>query len=379
MPAPSRYHRQAILPFVGDGGQASLARAHAVIVGVGALGCASADLLARAGVGRITLIDRDVVERTNLQRQSLFSERDAAEGAPKAEAAARRLREVNSEIEIVARIADLTWRTAESLLGLRSPEPDTGPTRADDAPFAILDGTDNYETRYILNDAAVRHAAAYFYAGVIGAEGLAMPVLPARPGAPCLRCVFPEPPHVEARRTCDTGGVFGPAVAAIAAVQCADALKFLMGREDLITPALTRIDLERATLSQASLADARDPTCPSCAARRFDWLEGRAQGSAPDAAALCGRNAVQIAAPIRAGAAGHSAGHAPAGAPTLDLGAIEAKLRPTCDVRRTPFLLRATPHGEPLEITLFQDGRAIVSGTTDPARARAIVARYLGA
>lgn len=371
MPAPSRYHRQAILPFVGDEGQARLARAHAVIVGVGALGCASADLLARAGVGRITLIDRDVVERTNLQRQSLFSERDAADGAPKAEAAARRLREVNSEIEITPRIADLTWRTAESLLSI-------GAARDPAAPFAILDGTDNYETRYILNDVSVRRRAAYLYAGAIGAEGLAMPVLPARPGVPCLRCVFPEPPPLDARRTCDTGGVFGPAVGAIAAVQAADALKFLMGREDLIAPALTRIDLERSTLSHASLADARDPACPCCAARRFDWLEGRAEGSAPDAAALCGRNAVQIAAPIRAGASGHCAGLALSDSPALDLGAIEAKLRPTCDVRRTPFLLRATPHGEPLEITLFQDGRAIVSGTTDPARARAIVARYLG-
>lgn len=371
MPAPSRYHRQAILPFVGDEGQARLARAHAVIVGVGALGCASADLLARAGVGRITLIDRDVVERTNLQRQSLFSERDAAEGVPKAEAAARRLREVNSEIAVIPRIADLTWRTAEALLGV-------GGARDQAAPCAILDGTDNYETRYILNDTAVRQSTAYFYAGAIGAEGLAMPVLPSRPGAPCLRCVFPEPPPLEARRTCDTGGVFGPAVGATAAVQAADALKFLMGREDLIAPALTRIDLQRSTLSHASLADARDPACPCCAARRFDWLEGRAEGSAPDAAALCGRNAVQIA-PIRAGASGHSAGFADPVEPVLDLGAIEAKLRPTCDVRRTPFLLRATPHGEPLEITLFQDGRAIVSGTSDPARARAIVARYLGA
>lgn len=368
MPSPSRYARQTILPFVGPEGQERLAHAHAVVVGVGALGCASADLLARAGVGRLTLIDRDVVERTNLQRQSLFTERDAAEGAPKADAAARRLREVNSEIEIVAHVADLTPRNTERLLGAGA-ESDAS-ARAESGLMAILDGADNYETRYLLNDFAVRRSTPYFYAGAVGAEALAMPVLPGRAGAPCLRCVFPEPPPLSARRTCETSGVFGPAVAAIAAVQAGDALKHLMGRGDLVAPTLTRMDLERGVIAQRSLADARDPSCPCCAARRFEWLDGAL--GAGEAATLCGRNAVQVPPPI---ASSREAG----GAPSVDLALIEARLKPVAEVRRTAFLVRATLRDDPLALTVFADGRVVVEGTTDTARARSIVAKHVGA
>lgn len=370
MPSPSRYARQTILPFVGPEGQERLAHAHAVVVGVGALGCASADLLARAGVGRLTLIDRDVVERTNLQRQSLFTERDAAEGAPKADAAARRLREVNSEIEIIAHVADLTPRNAERLLGVDVSVTLEDSTRAAPRAMAILDGADNYETRYLLNDFAVRHGVPYFYAGAVGAEALAMQVLPGRAGAPCLRCVFPEPPPMGARRTCETSGVFGPAVAAIAALQAGDALKHLLGRGDLVAPTLTRMDLDRGVIAQRSLADARDPSCPCCAARRFEWLDGAL--GAGEAATLCGRNAVQVPPPI---ASSREAG----GAPSVDLALIEARLKPVAEVRRTAFLVRATLRDEPLALTVFADGRVVVEGTTDTARARSIVAKHVGA
>lgn len=368
MPAPSRYARQTILPFVGPEGQERLAHAHAVVVGVGALGCASADLLARAGVGRLTLIDRDVVERTNLQRQSLFTERDAEEGAPKADAAARRLREVNSEIDIIAQVADLTPRNAERLLGAVAAS--DGSANGEPRAMAILDGADNYETRYLLNDFSVRSGVPYFYAGAVGAEALAMPVLPGRVGAPCLRCVFPEPPPLGARRTCETSGVFGPAVAAIAAVQAGDALKHLMGRGDLIAPTLTRMDLERGAIAQRTLADARDPSCPCCAASRFEWLDD-ALGRG-DAATLCGRNAVQVPPPI---ASSRSTGEAL----PVDLALIEAKLRPVAEVRRTAFLVKAALRDEPLALTVFADGRVVVEGTTDTVRARSIVAKHVGA
>ncbi len=193
----SRYHRQMLLPGVGEEGQRRLGTGHALIVGVGALGCASSELLARAGVGRLTLIDRDVVEATNLQRQSLFDERDADEGLPKAVAAARRLERINSTIEVTAIVEDLTPRAARR--------------RFASPPFdLILDGTDNFETRYLLNDLAVKHSIPYCYGGVIGTRGMAMTV---RPGVtPCLRCVFDQPPPGGTTPTCDTAGVLGPAV-----------------------------------------------------------------------------------------------------------------------------------------------------------------------
>lgn len=321
-----------------------------MVVGCGAIGCAAADLLCRAGVGRLTLIDRDVVEWTNLQRQCLFDEADAREGLPKAEAARRRLNAIHGAARIDAVIADITPANAVEVCVGRS------------APGVLLDGTDNYETRYLLNDLAVREGVVLAYAGAVGAEGMAMTVRPGR--TPCLRCVFPEPPPVESRQTCDTSGVFGPAVALAASWQAGEALKILMGREDLLSHRLLRANLERGEVSTVSLPQRPDAECPCCAHRRFEWLDR----SSASATTLCGRSSVQVAA----------------GGGRVDLDALASRLGRAGEVTSNRFLVRAAladEHGEQgssIELTVFADGRAIVSGTTRADRARSIVAKYVG-
>lgn len=346
---PGRHHRQEILPQIGADGQARLAASSAVVVGVGALGCAAADLLARAGVGAMRLIDRDIVERTNLQRQTLFTERDAADAMPKAEAARRRLLEIDGGLRVEAEIADVTATNVERLLA----EGGAGADRV------ILDCTDNYETRCLINDAAVKHGAGLIYGGAVATRGMAMPVLP---GGACLRCVFPEPPPPEARETCDTAGVLNAATAMLGAMQAALAVRWLVGALKPDDAMLARIDAWRPSFSAASLAGMKDPGCPCCGLGRFEFLSGE-RGSAP--ATLCGRTAVQVAA---------SDSQAP-----LDLGLLAARLGPHGEASLTAFLLRAALPAEGVTLTIFADGRAIVHGTTDAARARSIYARYIGA
>lgn len=331
-----------MLPGVGDAGQARLRKASVAVVGCGALGCTIADLLTRAGVGSITLIDRDIVEWSNLQRQSLFDERDAREGLPKVVAAQRRLHAVNGEVSIDPRCADLHSGTIDDLLaGAR----------------AIFDGTDNFPTRYLLNDFAVRDSVPLFYGGVVGWRGMAMAILPGI--GPCLRCAFDEPPPLGSAPTCDTAGVAGAAVAIVASVQVAEGLKVLLGHEARANPTLLDFDLFENTRRRLTFAPR--PDCPCCVHRRFDY----ALAPPEIGAALCGQNAV----------------HLPGAAP-CDLARAAETLRATCDVRLLPFMLRATPNestfGDPLDFTLFSDGRMIVRGTTNIEAARAIRARYLG-
>lgn len=347
-----------ILPAVGEAGQARLASAHAAVVGCGALGCASLDLLARAGVGRITLIDRDIVEWTNLQRQTLFAESDAAEGLPKAIAAANRLRAANSTISIEPHIADLTASNAAALLALGTAH----------QPQVILDGTDNFATRYLLNDIAVMHTLVYAYGGVIAGRGMVMPVLPRR--GPCLRCLLDEPPPPGGTETCDTAGVFGPAVAIVAAAQAAEALKVLMGRDDLVSTTLLEFDL--FANQRRRLAVARRDDCPCCGMHIYEFLNSTRE-QAP--IALCGRCAIQIAGP------GAPLGETPA---VLDLAALGTRLSPHGETRVLPFMLRTRlrdvkgDEGNPVELTVFRDGRAIVHGTTREELARSIYARFVG-
>lgn len=350
-----RYRRQTILPEFGAESQARLASSHALLVGVGALGCASADLLARAGVGTLTLVDRDVVELTNLQRQCLFDESDAAERRPKAEAAAARLARVNSSIRINPRVMDVTSRSLPRLL-------------RDAKPDVIVDGTDNAGTRYLLNDAAVRDSIPFVYGGVIGTRGMQMTVLPG--ASACLRCVFEEPPATGAMPTCDTAGVLGPAVAIVAGCQSVDAIKVLVGRPDLIKPTLLEFDLwstERRRLDLSAMCDpAARRSCPCCGKRSFEFIEGKHDD---DAVKLCGQLAVQI------GSTGRE----------CDLDQAARKLHAMSPRRVSPSLLRVlladelAEDGKPLEISLFADGRAIVTGTADPARARGVYAKYVGA
>lgn len=340
----SRYARQELLPAVGHFGQARLANAHAAIVGLGALGCAAADLLARAGVGRLSLIDRDTVDLTNLQRQSLFDESDAAHGRPKALAAARRLAAVNASIALRPVVAHLDHRSASRLLG---------------SPSVILDGTDNFPTRFLLNDLAIRDRVPLVYAGVLGTRGLTMPIAP---DGPCLRCAFEHPPDPGTQPTCDTAGVLGPAVAAIAAFQAAAALRFLLA--DPPEPALTDLDAYTARVRRVPVP--RRPDCPCCAHRRFDFLNPDAHA---DAALLCGRSSVQITPP----------------APRdLDLAALAQRLAPLGSFRLVEgVLLRGTidpapPTTAATILTIFADGRAIIDGTSSPDAARALYDRALG-
>jgi adenylyltransferase/sulfurtransferase len=354
---PDRYHRQTILPEVGDSGRSRLASAHAVVVGCGALGCVSADLLARAGVGRLTIIDRDVVELTNLQRQTLFDEADARAGLPKAEAARRRLASVNASIGVRAVVADVSWRSIAALLDGGGGD---GPT-----PGVILDGTDNFEARYLLNDYAVSRGVPFVYAGAVATEGLTMTILPGR--TPCLRCVFEEPPApggAAVARTCELAGVFAPASSAIAALQAGEALKVLMGRADAVAPGLLSIDAWRGAVRRVGAATGPRGDCPCCARREFPFLDG-ARGDTR--AALCGRTAVQIA-PERAPAS------------PLDLPALARRLAPHGVFEATPFLVRGELDADEgaVPLTVFPDARAII-GTTSEPRARAIYARFVGA
>jgi adenylyltransferase/sulfurtransferase len=331
-----RYSRQILFSGIGEQGQESLLRSHAVIVGCGALGSFHAAALARAGVGRLTIIDRDYVEPSNLHRQWLFEESDAEAALPKAIAAQRRLAAVNSAIEVRGAVADLTPSNADDLL---------------DAADVILDGTDNFETRYLINDWAISKGIPWIYGAAIGAYGLAMPVLPDRTA--CLRCVYPDPPS-GAQPTCETAGLLNVIISSVASIQVADALKVLAGKTDAVHPRITTIDLWAVGIRQIDMP-ARDPDCPTCARREFHHLEE----SARQPVTMCGRNAVQI----------HERR-------TLNLEALAARLRPLGEVRANEFALRFT--SAPFDLTIFPDGRAIIKGTSDPAQARALYAKYLG-
>jgi adenylyltransferase/sulfurtransferase len=334
----ARYSRQVRYEPIGEGGQARIRAAGVVLVGCGALGSVAADQLVRAGVGRLRLIDRDFIELSNLQRQSLFDEDDIAAGLPKAEAATRKLRRVNHEVAIEGVVADLNASDIARLCG--------------DADV-IVDGTDNVETRYLINDFAVKTGRPWVYAGCVGAEGRVLAVVPGR-GA-CLRCIWDEPPPPGALETCDTAGVLASAAAAVASLAVIETLKLIVGRQDELG-GLIAVELWRGQWRR--FAPRRDvDQCPCCALHRFEFLDGR-RGSATTT--LCGRNAVQIL---------------PAAA-CIDLDALERRLRPFGDVRRSAYLLQAAI-GE-YTITLFPDGRAIIQGTTDASAARSVLARYVG-
>jgi molybdopterin-synthase adenylyltransferase len=354
-----RYHRQMLLPGIGPDGQRRLAGAHALIVGCGALGCTGADLLARAGVGTITIVDRDIVETTNLQRQSLFTEADANAHMPKAAAAAQRLGAVNSTIAINAKITDLNAENAERIVAEAAPP---------GKPAVIVDGTDNFETRYLLNDLAVKTNTPLVYAGVVATSAMAMSVIPgdADADAPCLRCVFRDPPPPGSQPTCDTAGVLGPVASIVASYQACEAIKFLVGRIDLVQRSLLSFDPWHGSRTRMDLSKAKDPDCPCCGKHRYDFL-ARKGGQA--AVSLCGSGAVQIA---------------PARPTSLDLDKLATRLSALGNFRRTDFLVCGTlteerdDTGKPVAMTIFEDGRAQIRGVSSPERAQAIYDRTVG-
>jgi molybdopterin-synthase adenylyltransferase len=340
-PDLSRYARQMRYAPLGEAGQRRLAASRALICGCGALGSLLANTLVRAGVGRVRLVDRDFVELSNLHRQTLFDEDDVAAGLPKAVAAAEKLRRINSTVEIEPIVAHVGPENVESLC---------------QGIDAIVDGTDNFETRYLLNDAAVQLGLPWVYGGCIGAEGQTLTIVPGETS--CLRCLLPECPPPGTTPTCDTAGVLAPIVGVIASIQAQEAIKLLSGNRAAISRKLTVIDLWQNRFLQLDVHDLREQSdCPCCKQRQFTWLAGQ-EGSR--AAVLCGRNAVQLTQPGKA-------------APLDELASRLSGIGP---LTRNPFLLRLKV--EQYELTLFPDGRAIVQGTDDPAVARTVYAKYVG-
>jgi adenylyltransferase/sulfurtransferase len=324
---------------LGPDGQERLRAAAVVLVGCGAIGAAAAQLLVRAGIGRLRILDRDFVETSNLQRQSLFDEADAAEALPKAVAAERKLRAINSDAEVEGRIADLSPKNAAELLG--------------GFPL-ILDGTDNFETRFLVNDFAVKSSTPWIYAAAVASYGVTMTIRPGQ--TPCLSCLLEASNRVGLEETCDTIGVLGSIVSLIASLEVTEALKILAGRNDALHGRLVSCDVWSGRFQ--SIRAERNPTCRTCAGKEFPYLEGQAQPHIT----MCGRDSVQI----------HERGR------ILDLEALEERLAPTIrDVRQNGFLLRFRI--PPYEMTVFTDGRAILKGTKDPAVARSLYAKYIGA
>jgi molybdopterin/thiamine biosynthesis adenylyltransferase len=334
---PNRYSRQTRFAPLGPGGQEELARATAVIAGCGALGTVQATLLARAGVGTLRLVDRDYVEASNLQRQVLYTEADAEEALPKAEAARRHLLAANSGIAIDAHISDLDASNADELLG---------------GADVILDGTDNFETRMLINDFAVRDGVPWIYGAAVAGYGIAMPILPG--DSACFRCVYPEPP-AGAQPTCETAGVLGPVTSLIGSIQAMEAIKILSGRAGHVRRRIFTADLWTGPVREIAIPP-RDPNCPACGRREFVYLDNGRRAPV----SLCGRNAVQIHEKKR----------------PLDLVALAGRLAGLGTVRTNEFALRFDD-GEHA-VTVFPDGRAIIKGTTDPGVARSVYSRYLG-
>lgn len=335
----SRYQRQEILPWIGLDGQRRLGASTVGIVGLGGLGTTSSALLARAGVGALILVDRDIVEESNLHRQMLYTEDDVLQRIPKAAAAARHLREANSKMEVEPWIADVRGAEAEELF-----------KKCD----IVLDGSDNYETRFLLNDAAVKACKPWIYAGAVADFGAMMVVVPGE--GPCLRCIFRDPPPMGSVPTCETAGVFGPGPAAVASFQASEALKLLVGRRDMLAGGFVSIGLANPSIKVKAFP--RDAKCPCCQMRRFDFLEERSVSSA---GRLCGQDGVMITAPKGT---------------MLDLCALESHLKPVGNVYRNAYLVQAELEG--FKLTIYEDGRAMVHGTDDVIRARTIYARYIG-
>lgn len=339
----SRYARQMRYPAIGRTGQDRLLQAHAAIVGVGALGCVIANHLARAGVGKLTLIDRDIVDHTNLQRQLLYDETDAEQGTPKAAAAAKRLAAVNGDIAIFHHIADLSSYNAESLLA---------------GADLVIDGSDNFSVRYLINEISIKNEIPWIYAGAVGANGMTMTI---RPGlTPCFACMFPEPPPGASTDTCETAGVLAPIVDTVASLQAMEAIKLLTGNEHALHGSLIQIDLWNNQSQSIGIAGAKRSNCPVCAKREFDLLEGRRDETMT--ASLCGRNTVQVN---------------PAQPRELALDRIAGRFEPLGRVERNAYLLRL--HREDgLTFVLFPDGRALVMGTDDNTTARRLYTELMG-
>ena len=337
-----RYSRQMRFYGIGEEGQRRLLGSHVTLCGCGALGTVLANALVRAGVGHLRLVDRDFIETSNLQRQVLFDEHDVAENLPKAEAAARKLAAINSSVHVDPVVTDIDRTNILELVH--------------DADL-ILDGTDNFEIRYLINDAAVKLNKPWVYGGCIGSHGQTMTILPGE--TPCLRCVFEAAPAPGEAGTCETAGVLGPVVNIIASLQATEALKILAGRRDRINRELIYLDVWENIYRRIKVAPLLGKVdCPCCRRRRFEWLEGE---HGAHTTSLCGRNAVQVAHRTAA---------------RLNFEELARNLEALGEVSYNRFLLKFTADGH--EFTVFPDGRAIIKGTSDVDKARTLYAKYIG-
>jgi molybdopterin/thiamine biosynthesis adenylyltransferase len=337
-----RYSRQVLLEQIGVEGQRRLLRSRATLIGCGALGSMLAQTLVRAGVGFLRIVDRDLIELNNLQRQVLFDEQDIAEELPKAEAARRKLSKINSQVEVEAAVADANSRTIEQLVA---------------GSEILLDGTDNFETRFLMNDVAVKHGIPWVYGACIGTSGMMMAIEPGR--SACLRCVFDDAPPAGSTATCETVGILGPVPHLVASLQAVEAIKILCGRMEDVTGDLISVDLWETSLQRINVRPALEKgDCLCCKHRLFKYLEGEG-GS--EGVALCGRDAVQVSPNVRQ---------------PLDLQGLAERLGGVAEVASSRFMVRFSVEG--CQVAVFGDGRAIVSGTSDPGRARALYARYIG-
>ena len=335
-----RYSRQILFNGIGKQGQERLLQSRALVVGCGALGSAHAESLARAGVGRLRIADRDFVEASNLQRQTMFSERDASERLPKAVAAANHIGEINSEIEVESEITDVNHSNIERLIK--------------DCDV-VLDGTDNFATRYLINDACVKHEINWIYGAAVGSYGVTMTIRPHQ--TPCLRCVFEEAPPAASAPTCDTAGVIMPIISVVAAVQVSEALKLLTGQNESLHRSLMQFDVWRNEWRKINPGPPASE-CPTCQLGEFSTLDATAGDFA---AVLCGRNAVQIS---------------PANPAPVDFVQLAERLKGTGEVKFNDYLLRFRT-GD-IELTVFQDARSIIRGTSEVKTARSLYAKYIG-
>lgn len=335
-----RYSRQILFREIGREGQEKLLASRVMLVGCGALGASHAEMLARAGVGNLRIVDRDFVEYTNLQRQTLFKERDADERLPKAVAAKNRIAEINSEINVEVIVADINNSNIEQLI---------------EGCDLVIDGSDNFQVRYLVNDACIKHKKTWIYGAAVSSYGTTMTI---RPGiTPCLRCIFDEMPDAGSSPTCDTSGVIMPIIATVSATQVAEALKLLVGDLDSLHNSLMQFDIWANDRQRIKLGEPIDD-CKCCGQDIYEFLDAETQEFS---AVLCGRNAVQIAPPNTT---------------KLDLESLADRLQFSVTVSVNEYLLRFTS-GEH-EITVFRDGRAIVKGTDDVTIARSLYSRFIG-
>ncbi|MEE9584277.1 MAG: ThiF family adenylyltransferase [Candidatus Brocadiales bacterium] len=348
----NKYSRQIFFQPIGIEGQKRLSRGYALVIGCGATGSASAGMLARAGVGRLKIVDRDFLEETNLQRHSLFNEEDLKTGLPKATLAEKNLGRINSTIKVEGIVADVNSSNIEALAA---------------GADVILDGTDNFETRFLINDYAVKTRTPWVYGACIGSQGMLMNIVPGE--TPCLRCLLETSPPAGTIPTCETAGILGPTAQLIGSIQATEAIKILTGCSESLIKDLVKVDTWTWTLQRLDLSNARPDKCPVCRLGRYDALHAR---SGVMTTTLCGRNAVQIVPPngskieLKELASQLNKLSGPSGPSELS------------DVTCNPYLLRFKLRRKGIDITVFPDGRAIIQGTKEPSLAKDLYSKYIG-